>query len=221
MSSQTHEITGAQRLAGAFLVGNGLAVAAERFIAPETGEGVLAGSPVALMLDIGLGLALCAGMASAGLLAFVRFRLVAGALILSAVHLYSGDLLMVGLQVALSSGLCLLLFGDAGPARVVVGSGLVTAILALELFGLKMLANEQQVASAASEPAPSTSGDASGESSTGDWVARMHDLVAASDEEPAAPEPDPTELAPVRCEIDGSLTFMSRGDCLARRGRVL
>lgn len=214
MSSDTHEITGAQRLAGVLLVCNGLALATERFLAPETGEGTLGGSPVALLLDIGLGLSLCLGMATAGVLAFVRFRVVAGALLLSAVHLFSGDPVMMVAQLVMSGGLCLLLFGDAGVARAFVGTGLVAAILALEVVGLGAIATGQDVAnaeSASSEPA-------SGEASTGDWTAKIHDLVSASDE-PAAPEADPEELAAVRCEINGSLTFMSRGDCLARRGR--
>jgi len=68
-------------------------------------------------------------------------------------------------------------------------------------------------AEAEAEPAPTTA-----RSTDKSWLASVKDVVNSFEGEPEEAPPDP-DAAPVKCDLKGTVTFMSRSDCLARKGK--
>ena len=134
MSEDSPSVTAGQRLAGVILIVNGGLVLAETAI---LGTGGVSPSPRASAIDILLGLALLAGFR--GVLPFVQFRVVAGAVVFCGMYLYQGDPVMAAVQVTFSLVVGLLLFGNAGMLRMAVAGVAAMALLSLEAIGLHQL----------------------------------------------------------------------------------
>lgn len=125
--------TGA-RIAGGILLLNAIALLAERILMPSEAKG-LASNPVSMGLDLIIGGMLLAGARK--LLILAKIRTVLGGLVLPAVHIAAGNPFVAGLQVVFSTGLLLLLFGNAGKIRIGLGVAAAGLCLGLEAMGLQ------------------------------------------------------------------------------------
>jgi hypothetical protein len=122
--SGANELSQGARVGGAIMVANGLALMIEsglRVTMAGVGDGadIVRPSPVAMLIDLVLGGMLLTGNAKA--LGWAKFRVVAGGLLLPALFFAKGEAFLGGLQLAFSTGLALLLFGNAGKLRIAAG----------------------------------------------------------------------------------------------------
>jgi hypothetical protein len=133
------EVSLGARIGGAVLVANGLALLIESGLNVTMGQGgdatgLFRPSPLAMLIDLGLGGWLVTGNPKG--LPWAKFRIVAGGLILPTLFFAKGESFLGGLQLAFSLGLALLLFGNAGRLRIAAGVLATGFGLAIETVGL-------------------------------------------------------------------------------------
>jgi hypothetical protein len=120
------------RIAGGILIGNALLLVAERLVAPSD-EGFLR-SPISMIIDLVIGITLLLGQEK--YLRWAKIRIALGGILLPIVFLMSGSGTVAVFQILFSLGLALLIFGEPGIARTIVGSGLTGLYLLLCTLGL-------------------------------------------------------------------------------------
>ncbi len=125
-------LTTAQRIAGIILIVNGILVFTESAVMPSPDSTF---NPIsAAIIDLLLGVMLVAGRTR--VLGWVKFRVVAGAVVFTALYAVNGNLVMAAIQLLFSGALSGLLFGDPGKLRFSVSLVAVLALFALDLVGL-------------------------------------------------------------------------------------
>jgi hypothetical protein len=125
------------RVAGAIMIVNGLALVAEQSLGVAEGAKVGIGtspSPVRLIFSFALGAAVLYG--STGAVKLARALVVLAGVVLPALLLSQGQGLMAALQLAYSTALLLLLFGDPGRLRIGVAVALAGVFFTMEGAGL-------------------------------------------------------------------------------------
>ena len=135
--SESSSVTAGQRIAGIVLIANGGFVIAEAVLLSNAGAAGALARPHTSAVDILLGLALLVGVPA--VLPWVKFRVVAGALVFPGMYLFQGDPVMAGVQVAFSAAVALLLFGNSGGLRIATAGLVVTGLFCLELLGLQQI----------------------------------------------------------------------------------
>jgi hypothetical protein len=127
-----------QRLAGAGLIVNGiLALAAFAVLKKEAGDPGALRSPIASLIDFGIGVSLLTG--NPRYKAWAIVRVVLGGLIFTGLNFAQHDPIDAALQVALSLSFVGLLAGTAGKVRVGVAATALVLVFALEGAALSLL----------------------------------------------------------------------------------
>jgi hypothetical protein len=122
-------ITRGARIAGAFLIVNGVLVLGEKLAMPHAGS-----IGIAPLFDFLIGGTLVAGHGKYRSWAIVRAAL--GAVVFTAMQLAGGDYIAGAMQIAVSGALLALLLGDAGVARIVVSCVVFGLYAVISLLGL-------------------------------------------------------------------------------------
>jgi hypothetical protein len=123
------------RIAAVILIVNALALVLERILTRST-EATAVSSPLAMIIDLYISGKLLAGHAR--FLKWTRIRVVLGAILFTAIHLFQHDSVAAVIQVAFSLGLLALLVGV--PGRLRIGAGVALAGICLLLEGVGLIA---------------------------------------------------------------------------------
>lgn len=146
----TIELTTGQKIAAVTLILNGLALVAEAVLTKE--QDAIRGLRPAIVSII-IGAYLFTGKPSA--LAWAKFAAIFGGVVFTILHIVQADIISAVLQVFFSLALVGLLFGKAGPVRLVFCILFIVGYFGLEGLGLIMEAGEK-APSTTTQTAPKT-----------------------------------------------------------------
>ncbi len=134
-SAEDEKVPLGARIAGAVLIANVAASVIELFMPSlrEANSGPL-DSPIHVIVDLAVGIALLRGVAKWQKVAVVRVLL--GVLLFGGVAASKSDWFLLGAQVAFSAGLLGLLVGAPGRARIGASLAAVSLLFGLECIGL-------------------------------------------------------------------------------------
>lgn len=127
------KLTLGQRLAGVVLILNAVVLTVETMLIPGTdiSSREIRGHIVSLIIGIGL------AVGYAKVLPWAKFAVIAGAVVYTGLNIYQGDALLAGIQIAFSSGLILLLFGNPSRIRYAACAAVFLAYFAVESAGIQ------------------------------------------------------------------------------------
>jgi hypothetical protein len=129
------EVTRGARIAGGLLLVNGVLAMVDKIAsAGSAPSGGLGSGIVPIVIDFVIGFSLLSR--NAKYLGWAILRAALGGVIFSLIHAFTGNIMLVVLQVAVSGSFLLLLLGDAGKARIAIACSIFGLYALLEIIGL-------------------------------------------------------------------------------------